>query len=126
MLVIDQLGSANLLGGVLFKVDASTGQRTVLSDFNDANQGALGVNPWGVAIGSSGNILIIDAGDFGGGVSGRLFSVDAATGQRTVLSDFGDAKQGALGVSLVGVAVVPPDFGISLTSTRCSPASFSA
>ena len=86
--------------GVLFRVDPTTGARTVLSNFGSgANQG---VNPVGVAVESSGNILVIDwlAGtDY----KGALFRVDPTTGARTVLSDFGSGAN--QGVEPVGVAV---------------------
>jgi hypothetical protein len=42
------------------RVAPSTGKRTVLSDFSDAAQGPLGIDPSGVAIGASGKILVID------------------------------------------------------------------
>lgn len=51
-----------------------------------------------------GDILVTD---FLGGTDGRgaLVVVDATTGQRTILSDFGDAAQSDLGLSLRSVAV---------------------
>ena len=67
---------------LLFIVDVSTGNRTVLSDFNDGNQGPTGTQQLDMAEDSSGNILVTD-GNFG-----FLFSVDPTTGNRTILSDF--------------------------------------
>jgi len=57
ILVID--GDAGTGGlGALFRVDPTTGERALLSDFGvGANQG---VDPVGVAVEASGNILIID------------------------------------------------------------------
>jgi len=96
ILVID--GDAGTGGlGALFRVDPTTGVRTLLSDFGvGVNQGNL---PFGVAVEASGNILVIDS------AAGILFRVDPITGARTVLSDFGiGANQG---VVPVGVAVYP-------------------
>ena len=55
----------------------------------------------------AGDILVIDA--IGGtNQSGALFVVNPKTGNRRVLSDFGDAAQGSLGNGdLTGVAVGP-------------------
>jgi MinD-like ATPase involved in chromosome partitioning or flagellar assembly len=72
--------------GALFRVDPATGVRTLLSDFGTGSN--QGVDPWGVAVESSGNILVIDE-DAGTGGLGALFRVDPATGVRTLLSDFG-------------------------------------
>jgi len=85
ILVIDaDAGTGGL--GALFRVDPTTGARTVLSDFGSgANQGA---DPVGVAVESSGNILVIDFGA-GTGASGALFRVNPSTGARALLSDFG-------------------------------------
>jgi len=108
--------------GALFRVDATTGARTVLSDFGDARGGPLGDSPTGIVVDSDDVIAIIDPG---AGTNGRgaLFLVDGVTGARTLLSDFGDAGQGPLGNSPTGVSVdattlayvvVDPDAGTSL------------
>jgi hypothetical protein len=89
--------------GALFRVDATTGARTLLSDFGNPAQGPLGVDPYGVALETSGQIFVID-GNAGTSIRGALFRVDATTGARTILSDFGDPAQGPLGVEPVGVA----------------------
>lgn len=108
--VLALIGGPDELGvRSLFKVDPATGARTVVSNFRDPAQGREGGDPTDVAIDASGNILVIDreAGTNGGGM---LFSVDPATGARTVVNDFGDPAQGVLGESPVGVAVAltPP------------------
>ena len=87
--------------GLLFRVDPSTGQRTVVSDFNDPNQGELGANATGVTAERSGTILISDGA---ARISGLLFRVDPTTGQRIVLSDFGNPDQGPLALFPVFVA----------------------
>ena len=79
--------------GQLFRVDPNSGQRKVLSDFDDPEQGPLGGNPWGVAIETSGDILVMDDG-VGTMGQGALFRVDPGSGQRTLISDFGNKKQG--------------------------------
>jgi len=87
----------------LFRVDPTTGVRTVLSDFGSgANQG---VDPGeGMAIEASGQILATDY-DAGTNGQGALFRIDPTTGARTILSDFGlDPNQG---IDPWAVAVVP-------------------
>ena len=88
--------------GALFRVNPTTGNRTVVSDFGDTNQGPLGGSPSGVATEASGNILVIDGG---AGTDGALFRVNPANGNRTVVSDFGDTNQGPLGGSPFGLAL---------------------
>ena len=90
--------------GALFRVDPTTGTRTLLSDFGNAGQGPLGDEPVGVALEAGGAILVIDRGA-GTGTLGALFRVDPTTGTRTLLSDFGNAGQGPLGNDLFGVAL---------------------
>src|SRR5215213_9709516 len=63
--------------GMLLRVDHGTGKRTILSDFNDDNKGLKGEAPQGVAVESSGQILVVDPR------SGLLFRVNPATGFRT-------------------------------------------
>jgi len=99
--------------GALFAVDPATGERTVLSDFGSALKGTLGVDPFHIALAASGEILVIDDdagtdlddGHIGG--NGALFVVNRTNGNRTLVSDFGDAKQGTVGVEPSGVAIVP-------------------
>jgi Ca2+-binding RTX toxin-like protein len=57
-----------------------------------------------VALGASGRILVIDP-NAGTNFAGALFGVNPSDGHRIVLSDFGDAAQGLLGVEPVGVSV---------------------
>jgi streptogramin lyase len=99
ILVIDyDAGTGGL--GALFLVNPTTGARTLLSDFGvGPNQG---VNPIGVAVEASGNILVID-GDAGTGSLGALFRVNPISGERTLLSDFGVGPN--QGFDPVGVAV---------------------
>ena len=104
--------------GVLFRVDATTGARTILSDFGNAAQGPMGVEPVGIAPSPLGDLLVTDT-EAGTGGNGALFRVDPTTGSRTLLSDFGNPSQGPLGQTPTGVArgasgtvfVVDPDAG---------------
>lgn len=90
--------------GVLFRVDPATGNRTILSDSNNMALGPPISEPYGVAIEATGAILVIDptAGTNG---RGALFRVDPATGNRTLLSNFGAMTQGPLGTDPTGVTV---------------------
>jgi hypothetical protein len=90
--------------GGLFRVDPTSGMRTLLSDFTDGTQGPDGENPEDVTLDAAGSILITD--QFAGvGNKGVLFRVDPATGNRITLSAFGDAAQGPTGQDVEGVAV---------------------
>ena len=100
--------------GALFRIDPATGARALISDFGDAAQGDTGVDPYGLAIEPSGNILVIDphagtavASCSEGGTlgCGALFRVDSSTGFRTLISDFGNASQGSAGIAPARVAV---------------------
>jgi hypothetical protein len=104
ILVIDQHAGTNLRGA-LFQVHPTTGTRTLLSDFGNAAQGALGINPTGVTVEVAGTILVIDR-DEGTLTQGALFRVDPATGNRDLLSDFGNAEQGPKGSNPTAVAML--------------------
>ncbi len=98
-------------GAKLFRVDRSSGQRTVLSDFSNPAQGP-GQSPVDVTIDGAGRILVSDAGAGTGGTSAILV-VDAATGARTLLSDFGNPAQGDDGD--ISSVVADPEAGIFAT-----------
>ncbi len=104
ILVTDTFAGTNMQGG-LFRVDAATGARTLLSDFGNAAQGPTGNQAYDVAIEAAGTILVLDYFAATDG-KGALFRVDPDTGDRTLLSDFGDDAQGPGGTKdPVGVAV---------------------
>lgn len=115
-LVVDPLAGTNGLGA-LFRVDAESGNRTVLSDFGNVLQGQPG-RPESVAVEANGKILALDRSG-GTNQRGLLLRVDPVTGQRLPVSDFGATKQGPLGEFPGDVAVeangsilvVDPDAG---------------
>ena len=96
--------------GALIRVNPLTGARTRVSDFGDATQGPLARDSMQVAVGAAGQIYVSNqiVGTTG---SGAVFEVDPVSGQRILLSDFGDAVQGATGLNPFGIVVVPPPPG---------------
>ena len=84
--------------GALFSVNPANGVRILISDFGLSTQGPLGMNPVGVAVEQSGDVLVVV-------FSRLLFRVDPATGIRTILSNFSNASQGPVGAGPGGVAV---------------------
>jgi cysteine-rich repeat protein len=104
ILVTDRDPSGAQPRGVLFLVNFFTGMRTVLSNFGNAAQGPLGVDPTGVATGISNVVWVIDPNAGTGGL-GALFRVNLSNGTRALVSDFGNAAQGPRGVNPFGVAL---------------------
>ena len=102
-LVVDPEAGTNSQGA-LFRVELATGMRTLLSDFGNPAHGPVGREPTGIARGRFGVVLIMDP-DAGTGERGALFQIDRTTGVRTLLSDFGNAAQGPLGLNPAGVAL---------------------
>ncbi|MFQ5820582.1 MAG: hypothetical protein ACE5I5_11385 [Candidatus Heimdallarchaeota archaeon] len=96
ILVIDWGVGTNGRGG-LFRVDPTTGVRILLSDFGNSAKGPLGANPAGVAVETTGDILVTDLDAGTNHLLGLLFRVDPVTGVRTLLSDFGSSTQGPSG-----------------------------
>jgi hypothetical protein len=88
---------------IILRVDAETGQRTVISDLSDPNQGPSDLFATGLDVAPSGQIFFVDpaAGTVLPGCAysncGALFSVDNTTGMRTLVSDFGFLGHGTLG-----------------------------
>jgi len=108
MLVTDK-GFGGGSGTALWRVDPSTGTRTLVSDWASTAYGPRGRAPTGVGVAPGGVIYVADA-EAGsdcqgfGDLCGQLFRVDRATGRRTLVSDFGNAGQGPLGSDPTGVA----------------------
>ncbi len=90
---------------MLFRVDPSTGIRTIVSDFNDATQGQVGGTTLDVAVEPNGNILVTDLQPSGVLPRGVPFRVNPSTGARTILSDFGNLGQGPKGAAPCDVVV---------------------
>ncbi|NOU23765.1 MAG: hypothetical protein HOO93_18610 [Methyloglobulus sp.] len=104
ILVTDCNNLAGSSGGLLFRIDPATGQRTVLSDFGNSSQGTdIAQLPSGITVEASGQILVVVPFFKGTIPGGALFRVDPVSGQRTLLSDFGNIAQGASGTLLRGV-----------------------
>ena len=114
LLVVDQAGGTAGFGALIL-VKPGTGRRTVLSDFGDAAQGSLGAVPASVAVGAGGRIFVSDlfAGEPPPG--GGLFEVDPETGNRTLVSNFGQGDP--QGLMYYGLAV-DTDGGIVANTTR--------
>jgi hypothetical protein len=100
----------NTIGGnFLLRVDRRTGQRTILSDFDNPAQGALGQDIRGSVVERSGKI-IVSANDAVTGETTLLFRIDPETGQRVVLSDSANMDQGPLlSIAINHLAIVPND-----------------
>jgi outer membrane protein assembly factor BamB len=78
----------------LFRVDPSTGDRTVFSDFTDATQGPTAISLTGVTIDAGGQIWLVSGQQAHVQVGGGLFRLDPATGHRVLVSDFRGPGQG--------------------------------
>lgn len=109
LVVVRNYGANN--NGALESIDPTTGFRTIISDFSNPSQGPLsnGKNPaYGPpsdsgslsghpVLTSTGNLLVVDGSTPHTTLTnGKLFSVDPATGFRTVISDFNNPTQGPL------------------------------
>jgi len=105
ILVTDRVVAPGILD-VLYRVDPTTGTRTLLSDFGNPAQGPLGGYPCGVAVEMSGAILVADA-DAGTALHGGLFRMNPTTGMRILLSDFGNLTQGPLGQQPASLTIYP-------------------
>ena len=55
-----QPSGGGLARGLLFRVNLATGARAVLSNFSDATQGPLGVDPSDVEVEANGALLVIE------------------------------------------------------------------
>ncbi|MBA2408551.1 MAG: hypothetical protein H0V62_01815 [Gammaproteobacteria bacterium] len=81
-----------------------TCKRAYLFDFS--NVGPLDVRRAQTVPTATGSVYVIDSGA-GTDARGALFQVEAASGVRTLISDFGDLSQGRLGMNPVSVIVSP-------------------
>ncbi|MFC4763920.1 NHL repeat-containing protein [Dyella koreensis] len=102
--LVDEAGTGG--AGALVEVNATTGYRTLVSDFGNATQGTIGASPSGVTwLANYGGLGVSDS-LAGTGGNGTVFLVNPATGARTTLSDFGNTAQGAPGAEPSGLAVI--------------------
>lgn len=119
------LGTATMSGSLdaaIFRVRPVTGHRKLRSDFANAAQGADAADlsfTTGLAIETSGQILVASGGGYIAAPRNLLLRIDPKTGQRTVLSDFDRPEQGHLGAYLHGVAV--EKFGKIIVGAISSP-----
>jgi hypothetical protein len=91
---------------LLLRIDRNTGRRKVLSDFDNPEQGNLGLNLAGVAVEKSGNIIVGAMSDpFVATFS--LFRLQPKTGRRALVSDSNNPEQGPSLIGLTYIAVVP-------------------
>ena len=77
--------------GVVVKVDPTSGMRTVVTDFTNPLQGALGTTPGGLAAGACGAIYATDRRS---DELGKLFRI-FPDGMRSLVSDAANPAQGA-------------------------------
>lgn len=97
ILVVDQYGSGTNGSGTLMKIDPTTGQREIISDFGNPGQGRPGSDLMNVAVDADGWVYVTErlGGDPARG--SVLFEVDPETGNRNVISNFGQGNiQGSL------------------------------
>ena len=104
--VVDVKRGDGWFNGALFRVDPASGNRSLISDFGNAAQGPLGAEPFGLALEAGGTVLVSDEGAGTGGSTVALFRVDPASGNRSLVSDFGNAAQGPQGVEPRGLILV--------------------
>jgi hypothetical protein len=94
--------------GAIFRVNATNGNRVLLSDFGDSAQGGI-AQPLGMKVTPSGQILAILT--TGGTSNCYAVLVDSTTGARTMISDFTNPSQGPLGVlpyKVTAGTIAPP------------------
>ncbi|REG48761.1 hypothetical protein B0G80_5049 [Paraburkholderia sp. BL6669N2] len=93
----------------LLRIDPNTGNRAVLSDFDNAAQAPLGSRLSGIALEARAGRIIVGAGNPASTAADPtlLFRIDPQTGQRTLLSNSSDPKQGPPFVWISEIAVVP-------------------
>jgi len=96
--------------GAVLRVDLQSGQRSIVTDGNDANHGPNFSMPMGIT-GAAHCLYVVDS-LAGTSTLGAVFAVNPGTGQRTMLSDFGDLQQGPTGQDPVAIAIVPTALGL--------------
>jgi sugar lactone lactonase YvrE len=100
-------GSIYAPRNLLLRINPITGNRTVLSDFDNPEQGTLG-SPNGLAIEKSGTIIVGAAVAASGT---QLFRVNPRTGRRVLFSDSTNPRQGPSFGAITYIAVAPDNAG---------------
>jgi sugar lactone lactonase YvrE len=85
ILVADSFTGSPTPNPGIVRVDRKTGLRTVLSNNSSPSTTVPFVEPTGIALESTGTIVVADISAFGG-LEGGVFRVNAVTGARTLLS----------------------------------------
>lgn len=108
-------GSAGTSGlGAVFIINPTNGQRTLLSDFGDTAEGPVDPDlnsfPSGIVLYRSGllnltSTLLVTDSAAGTNEQGAVYTVDPVTGNRILLSDFGNSSQGTPGENPDGIAI---------------------
>jgi len=112
--VLDLAGGTNDNAAIL-SVNLDSGLRSVVSDFGNAAQGVLGVQPVSLALEDEDLILVVDM-DFGNEERGALFQVSLPSGNRQIVSNFSDSSQGPLGFHPTGVALLNDNSALVVSS----------
>lgn len=87
--------------GVLFEVDAITGNRNIISDFGNVVQGPT-ANPRWIVVAPFGNTAyVLNPSN----VDSAVFSVDLISGDRQIISDFSNPIQGPTETNVQGIAI---------------------
>jgi hypothetical protein len=110
------------VNNAVISVDTITGNRQIVSDFDDPLQGPTETNVQGVAIDGSGQILV------NGNNTDVLFSIDPITGFRTISTNYDNPAQGPLGSFGLGIiiATVSTKMPMGGSSGSCALASESS
>jgi hypothetical protein len=111
ILALDSSAGTNQ-AGALFAVNPTNGQRNIVSDFGNSVQGPLGEQPIAMTVsngllGLGTAIYVLDQAAGTNGV-GAIFQI-GPSGNRTLLSDFGNSAQGPVGVNPVSITVGPSE-----------------
>ena len=92
---------------LLFKINPLSGNREILSDFDDPIEGPIGTDLYGAAVEDSGHALV--GARVPGFSSYNLFRVNTHTGHRALFSASADPRQGLPLNVIAYIAVVPED-----------------
>jgi hemolysin type calcium-binding protein len=82
--------------GALFRIDPVTNIRTLLSDLGNPAQGPVQVNSEAVVLERNGNVIVVE----GDNPNASVLRINPVTGERALVSDFGDPTQGPIGISV--------------------------